>query len=163
MTNPRPHHYRFAHRELPRHLLKFGPQVTSPAPNGGSLVPAFTKLWNSFGETLPPEDRLPSNGLDCRHVEVEGTRLLLVTLPTPAGTTEAYFCASVLPKGANAVRYLTLEHAINPFDGSPGTVLGEWTTESHLNHGPGPSPVADLFVASVVQLVAPKKRGFWRR
>ncbi|MFD5465440.1 hypothetical protein ACFWIQ_21800 [Kitasatospora sp. NPDC127059] len=163
MTNPRPHHYRFVHRELPRHLLEFGPQLASPAPNGGSLVPAFTKLWDSLGETLPPEDRLPSHGLDCRHLEADGHRLLLVTLPTPAGSTEAYFAAVILPRGAKTVRYLTLEHAINPFDGTPGTVLGEWTTQGHLNHGQGPSPVDELFVAAVIELTAPKKRPFWRR
>lgn len=163
MTDPRPHHYRFAHRELARQLLEFGPQVTSPSPSGKSLLPALVQLWDTLGETLPPEDRLPSHGLDSRHLEVDGHRLLLVTLPTPAVTPEAYFAAAVLPQGAKAIRYLTLEHAVNPFDGTPGTVLGEWTTQNHLNHGQGPSPAADHFVTAVIQLTAPKKRGFWRR
>ncbi|MFG3225386.1 hypothetical protein ACGF07_11500 [Kitasatospora sp. NPDC048194] len=163
MTDPRPHHYRFVHRVLSRQVLEFGPRVTTPAPDGGSLLPVLTGIWDDLGQSLPPEDRLPSHGLDCRHLATDDHTMLLVTLPAPVGATEAHFAAAVHPRGAKAVRYLTLEHALNPFDGSVGTVLGEWTTESHLNHGPGPSPVAELFVAAVAELTAPKKRGFWRR
>lgn len=163
MTDPRPHHYRFVHRELARQVLEFGPRVATPTPDGGSLLPVVTQIWDDLGASLPPEDRLPGHGLDCRHLSVDGHHMLLVTLPTPTGATEAHFVAAVQPQGSRVVRYVTLEHAFSPFDGSPGTVLGEWTAESHLNHGPGPSPVAELFVAAVVQLVTPRKRGFWRR
>ncbi|MFD7592555.1 hypothetical protein ACFV6D_05910 [Kitasatospora sp. NPDC059812] len=162
MTEPRPHHYRFVHRELARQVLEFGPRLTVPDA-GGSLLPVLTGIWDNLGQTLPPEDRLPSHGLDCRHLRADGHPLLLVTLPTPTGATEAHFVAAVHPQGTKTVRYVTLEHALNPFDGSPGTVLGEWSSEGHLNHGEGPSPVAELFVAAVAKLVAPKKRGFWHR
>ncbi|MGA5819449.1 hypothetical protein ACPC54_16535 [Kitasatospora sp. NPDC094028] len=163
MTDPRPHHYRFAHRELARQVLEYGPRLASPTPDGGSLLPVIVGIWEDYGQTLPPEHRLPSHGLDCRHLQIDGHNMLLVTLPTPTGAAEAHFVAAVHPKGTKKVRYLTLEHAVSPFDGSPGTVLGEWDAKGHINYGQGPSPVAELFVAAVIEKVAPKKRGFWRR
>lgn len=161
MTEPRPHHYRFAHRELPRQILEYGPRLASPTPDGGSLLPTVVSIWEDYGQTLPPEHRLPSHGLDCRHLQVDGHNMLLVVLPPPQGAAEAHFVAAVHPKGTKTVRYFTLEHGIHPLDGSIGTILGEWDANGHVNYGPGPSPVAELFVAAVAKKVTRKR--FWQR
>jgi hypothetical protein len=124
-------------------------------------------MWNGFGESLPSEDRLPSDGLSGRLVDHAGHRLLLITLPPPAAAAEAYFAAVVLPQGADTCRFLTLERSVSPLDGSLGTVLGEWSSEGHHNLGQGPEPQPALFLDAVASLLAPasarKPRGLFRR
>ncbi|WP_229927881.1 hypothetical protein [Kitasatospora indigofera] len=128
---------------------------------------SLVAMWNGFGESLPLEDRLPSDGLSGRILDHAGHRLLLVTLPAPAASAEAYFAAVVLPRGVSTCRFLTLEYSVSPIDGTSGTVLGEWSSEGHHNLGQGPEPMPDLFLEAIGRLLEPaqtrKTRGLFRR
>ena len=92
----------------------------------------------------------------------DNTVVGLVIFPPPKGITEAYFVATVyrppvkkkwFSKEKALVRFFTLEHGINS-DGSPRTVLCEWTNdESHLNLGNGPEAIAEAFLKEVYALL----------
>jgi hypothetical protein len=142
---PRRHHYVFAHRELPAAAYRFGADLVAAARDGRlTLGP----VWDRIGAGLP--DPLPSDGLDVAYHELGRYEVLLVTLPSPAGHTEAHFAAILLSTVDGEVRYYTLEDAYSPFDGDRYTVLGEWTADgTHVNHGPGPLPSAELFLAAI--------------
>jgi len=67
---------------------------------------------------------------------------VLVTMPSARSMTEAYF-AAVVVNGDELEHYIVLEYS-RDIDGAPYTVLGEWTTDAHLNLGPGPDEFAFL-------------------
>ncbi|SDT83201.1 hypothetical protein SAMN05216371_8015 [Streptomyces sp. TLI_053] len=152
-NDPRPHHYRFAHKVLADLARDLGPKMLDSEPEQG-FGPALLSLWNGFGERLPAADRLPGGGLRADLITLGRHRLLVVVLPRPAAPAEAYYTAVVQPGGADHCRYLTLELALNPFTGKPYTVLGEWADGSHLNLGPGPAPDLSGFLTAVVDLLA---------
>ncbi|MFJ8043894.1 hypothetical protein ACIRBX_25670 [Kitasatospora sp. NPDC096147] len=152
MAELRAHHYRFAHRVMPRAAVDFGPTMLAEPPAHG-VQRSLESLWDGFGGTLPPEDRLPSDGLSGQHVDRAGHRLLLVTLPEPIAAAEAHFVAVVQVRGEEACRFLTLERSESPVDGSVGTVLGEWSAEGHVNFGAGPAPRPELFLSAIDALL----------
>jgi hypothetical protein len=51
------------------------------------------------------------------------------------------------------VRYLVLEESWSPVR-ADATVLGEWTSDGHVNLGPGPVPDQRAFVQAVRTLLA---------
>jgi hypothetical protein len=143
LDRPRHHHYVFAHRELPSAAFRFGTDLVTAAREGRL---ALATVWDQVGATVPPDDRLPSAGLSVAYHALARHEVALVTLPAPDAPTEAHFVAIA----TEPVRLFTLEDAYSPMDGSRYTVLGEWTENgSHVNHGPGPSPRPDLFLAAV--------------
>lgn len=152
LERPRHHHYVFAHRELPSAAFRFGADLVTAAREGRLTL---ATVWDRVGETVPPDDRLPSDGLDVAYHALAGQDVLLVTLPAPDAPTEAHFVALV----GDPVRFFTLEDAYSPLDGSRYTVLGEWTDSgSHVNHGPGPAPEPGLFLAAIGERLAPTER-----
>ncbi|MER8188282.1 hypothetical protein [Kitasatospora sp. NPDC094015] len=152
-NDPRPHHYRFAHRVLADLARDPGPRMLDADPEY-DFVPGLVSLWKDFGERLPAADRLPSDGLRANLFLLGPHRLLVVELPRPAAPAEAYFTAVVQPGGADHCRYFTLELAVNPFTGETYTVLGEWADGSHLNLGPGPASDLSGFLTAVVDVLA---------
>ena len=80
----------------------------------------------------------------------------IVEMPPPKAFAEAFFTALVAyvdPSGPVPDRssvdahYFTLECGVS-MDGSPRTVLAEWTRDgTHNNFGDGPAPTLDAFVA----------------
>jgi hypothetical protein len=152
LDRPRHHHYVFAHRELPSAAFRFGADLVTAAREGRL---SLDTVWERVGETMPPEDRLPSTGLSAAYHEVDGHGILLVALPAPDAPTEAHLVAVV----GFPARCFTLEDAYSPIDGGRYTVLGEWTESgTHVNHGPGPDPRPDLFLAVVREhLLTPQR------
>jgi hypothetical protein len=145
LDRPRHHHYAFAHRELASAAFRFGADLVTAAQEGRLTL---ATVWDRVGETVPPDDRMPSDGLSSAYHALAGHDVLLVTLPAPDAPTEAHFVAVV----GDPVRFFTLEDAYSPLDGSRYTVLGEWTEGgSHVNHGPGPQPRPDLFLAAIAE------------
>jgi len=112
---PRPHHYAFAHREVPRAAREFGADIVAAAA-AGTLD--LTRVWDGVGGSLPPEERLPSDGLWWRHRETPAGGALLVGLPAPRRPAEAYYLL-VLPP-----RVGTLELGWSPVTEDWYTVLG---------------------------------------
>lgn len=147
LDRPRHHHYLFAHRELASAAHRFGADLVAAARDGRLTL---ATVWDRVGETVPEPERLPSTGLATSHHPLERHEVLLVTLPAPDAPTEAYFTAVTVSTVDGQLRYLTLESAYSPVDGARYTVLGEWTDNgSHINHGAGPEPRPELFLAAV--------------
>lgn len=87
---------------------------------------------------------------------------VLITMPLPQFTTEAYMVLIVLkipieelnPHSENVnVGYYTLEKGINAMTGDDQTVLCEWSGESHLYYGTGPEPTPQSFIEAVSHMI----------
>lgn len=162
MSDPRKHHYIFAHQALPG-LFHANPDKFIELVNqaGPSLI---NEIWQQLAEELEPADRLPADGLGCELKRLSNDTLVaLITLPAPLGMTEAYFIAlayrpevrrNLLFKEKDAiVRFITLENGFT-LDNEPRTVLCEWTKEAHLNRGDGPPPTLEAFSIIVEEILS---------
>ncbi|UGT40001.1 hypothetical protein LTV02_28730 [Nocardia yamanashiensis] len=148
----RAQHYQFAHRLLAHMARSRGAElVKRVAPENWTA--ALTDWWNGLGSTLPAADRLAPTGLSGRLIERDGSRIVLVTLPEPTASPEAYFAAFVVPPEAGECRYYTLEYSVDPLGGEPYTTLGQWSDGSHINMGPGPAPTAEAFLDAIAPRV----------
>jgi hypothetical protein len=96
-------------------------------------------------------DAIPSTGLRYSSHWLGGAHLvILVHLPKPLESTEAYF---ILITTSPAIRYFTLEHSVDE-DGEEGTMCCEWQRSSeHLNHGEGPEPEEHAFLKHVCRIL----------
>jgi hypothetical protein len=148
--DPRPHHYRFAHRWLPGLSHRHGLEILRAAP-ARDLTPALVAMWNDCGERLPVEQRLDPAGLEASYRPDPDAPMIVVTMPAARHMVEAHFAAMALVDGG--MRYLVLEESWSP-EQAVATVLGEWTADgSHLNLGPGPVPDRGEFVRAVLTAV----------
>jgi hypothetical protein len=150
--------YVFAHLMLPQ-VVHDDPEKARAllsGPEGGGFL-AF--LWHRVSERLPEEERAPPEGLrSSRHAEPNGTVIVLVTMPPPQRSPEAYFAAVVFTPGPRkllffrhppTVKYLTLELG-HTMGGETRTVLCGWSKDgTHYNMGDGPPPESDAFLARV--------------
>ncbi len=147
MVLPRTQHYVFAHRMLPTLFFEEPAMFIATFEKGGNKFLHF--LWNLLGDEA---SELAAESLDYQIKRLENnTTIALITLPPPQAMTEAYFVAAVFRPQGN--RFITLEYSFNFIEGSPITVLGEWTTTSHLNLGDGPEPTLEAFFEKVVNLI----------
>ncbi|WP_189033245.1 hypothetical protein [Nocardia rhizosphaerihabitans] len=149
MAEPRTHHYQFAHQVLPNLAQRLGARMVTDEPPHG-YTEQLKYLWDSIGERLAAEDRLPSDGIAGRRIDADGFQLLLVELPAPAAAAEAHFVAVVLPENSDDVRVFTLERAtFQSADRNDATMLGSWANRSHFNLGPGPHPDPAAFITAI--------------
>lgn len=137
---PRPRHYGFAHGKL-RMLLRTGSVVWPmfrDAKSEAELNLLVDKAWEgeegaSDAGAYPwkPTGRTIDGGV-------------LIRMPPPEGTTEAYFIAALETEseGEKKVRYFTLEKSLL------GAVLCEWTDSIHANMGDCPTD-EEGFLAAV--------------
>jgi hypothetical protein len=93
----------------------------------------------------------------------DGVRMGVLTLPMPRAPTEAWFAAVVGSASDPAyLRYLLLEQGESGPEGSPSTVLTEWSSTTHRNYGAGPPSTANLandrgaFLDRVAQICSKK-------
>jgi hypothetical protein len=148
---PHRHHYLFAHRELPMAAFRYGEDLVRVA-RGGNLAEGLAKLWVDLGTALPPDDRLPADGLGATWHDAGENEIILVRMPPPGGVTAAPLAAIVVPKAGGTVRYLVLERSAPDAAGQPTTVLGEWLPGGdHVNLGTGPPPEPEPFLGAVAQ------------
>jgi hypothetical protein len=128
--------------------------------NGSTFLEYF---WNECGKHIAEEQRLDPEGLGCNIYPLDDDIVAAcITLPQPTEMPEAYYIAFVhrpasedpLDSKRVFTRYFTLEYG-QRIDGSPRTVLCEWTADgSHLNYGDGPPPQMDLFINSIESLLS---------
>jgi len=78
---------------------------------------------------------------------------VLVTFPAANHAAEAFYAVIAPLDPAESRRYITLEFSWNVLTDHPTTVIGEWRTGSHLNHGPGPEAAKSTFLARVQELL----------
>lgn len=152
----RPQHYHFVHRFLPGQL-EFGAKtvVERLLENPGRYLNYY---WSSSMEEIGIDQQksLPSDGLECFPIQLDDTRHgVLIQLPEPKNTNEAYFAAIVITKSSenfDEFRYFTLEYS-KGFDGFLRTVLCEWKDGTHFNYGDGPPPQSAAFIESLKRLL----------
>jgi len=150
---PRPHHYAFAYRALPRPLLTAQVGRTWMSLLAGPAGPLLLRRsWTDVGDALPPEDRLASDGFTTTVHEITGGLVLVVlTLPPAVVELEAHFVAVVAARdGWSPQRVLTLENGSNALTGGPATYIGALRPDgSRVAHGKGPEPHEAAFAAAV--------------
>lgn len=153
---PRPHHYLFAHRVLPKLALKHGAKMLEMAKEA-RLTPALERTWDDAGSGVPKDDRLGHDGLESSVHRLQAADLVLIRLPPAQHAAEAHFVAITIPSPNDtgqprAVRYFALEFGWQMND-QPRTVLCEWVERSHVNMGDGPPVRASAFIAAVAEVL----------
>lgn len=177
---PRCVHYQFAHVAL--RTLVFEERRLAPA------------LWHSDNPAAILDDIAVQVDRACRRMSGEGGNLraeqlrvskreigqhpcVIVEMPEPIATTEAFMLAIVLLDDAeldddaddegddededddeggaardSRCRYFTLEYSA--LRSEPHTVLAEWTAQgSHMNLGGGPPPSVEAFAGELAKLL----------
>jgi len=141
---PRPHHYGFAYDVLPRTLLTAQVGRTWMSLLSGPAAPLLLRrVWDDLGETLAPEDRLPSDGFAAVvQAMTNDLALVVVTLPPATIELEAHFVAIVAEQeGWSPLRYLTLESGVDVLTGEPATYIAALRPGgSRHAFGEGPEP-----------------------
>jgi hypothetical protein len=108
---------------------------------------ALVETWDKVGELLPPQERLPAEGL-CASLHTTADReIIVVTMPTVKHAAEAYFVAIVI-SGDELAAYYVLEHSWTTRD-EPRTALCAWEERGHINMGDGPLPEPEAFLTAV--------------
>jgi hypothetical protein len=162
-TEPRDHHYVFAHytvREVcEQDPLQFFSIVASPE------QPKFLAwLWELTAKrTGTPLSEVDTAALSVTTGRVKDCPAIIFKMPPPEASAEAHFVAVVLtsspePGGAGGeasraqFRYFTLEYGKN-FDGAARTVMCEWADGAHRNFGDGPAATIEDLIGAVERLI----------
>lgn len=166
MLEPRCVHYQFAHVAL-RGLVFREPRLATAlweledcSALLDDIAAQVTRVCESRGqggELCAADLRVSKRRLGCNPC-------VIIELPEPRATTEAYMVAIIQQRDLDApgpaddepsewaCRYFTLE--FSEHREAPHTMLGEWTDQgSHLNMGGGPEPEVEAFVAQLATFV----------
>ena len=157
---PRCAHYQFAHVAL-RTLLFGDPRLAAAL---WGLAQPERLLADIVGQVnraceQGPGEALASEDLTLHRLTIGKKPCVVIEMPEPRATTEAFMVAIVQRRDASArgdnaaeCRYFTLEYSEHR--SAPQTVLGEWTEQgSHLNMGGGPEPTVEAFVGALAPMV----------
>ncbi len=154
-------HYVLAHYALRQIALsdplQFLDVVTSS--NAGPFLAAiFQSVEERSGQKFP----FRSSDLSIHSVRIKNFPSVVIQLPEPQETAEAFMVALVItmapsPQSAisnqqSVARYFTLEKGFTLTD-EARTVLAEWTTDRHSNYGDGPVATVDAFCKAISQHV----------
>jgi hypothetical protein len=160
---PRCVHYQFAHVAL--RTLAFEDsrlalalwELEDPRPLLDDIAVQVERACRSEGDS----GKLRAEQLQVTKREIGRRPCVIIQLPDPIATTEAYMIAIVHLRDLVDARtddreaerrYFTLEYSAHRT--APHTVLGEWTAQaSHINLGAGPEPTVDAFVAELAKLL----------
>lgn len=162
-------HYIFAHQFLPSQMFADPLAVLTPMISPTGFSPEgrehLLRLWEAAGEGFAAKDLVAPDELTYS-MEVLGhpnSTAYFITLPPPVKKTEAHFALMVFDgpglccDAVRHLRYFVLEHYGNK-DGAPKTQLTEWVPKEdgslkHVDHGTGPLPDKDAFMASVQDII----------
>jgi hypothetical protein len=159
-SDPRPHHYAFAHRVLPALFLDDPDDFLSVmlGPSGPSLV---AELWSRVGEREAPDAILPSNGLCAEEISCDGRTGALITLPEARGMAEAHFIVLLGPSVDDEPRFFVLEKTEmeSRWDGGgERAVLCEWLAgRNRRNHERIIPPVRAIFLNEVASQLSEER------
>ena len=125
----RGHHYFFAHQVLPAVFFHNPENFVSRLRREGDGV--LLESWERVGRKLEDAVRVQPAGLTHKIRDIEGeTTVVLITMPKPRVSPEAYCVAAVLQRASRlrtTTRFFTLESR-QPGDG-PEPLLCEWTPD----------------------------------
>jgi hypothetical protein len=151
---PRQHHYEFAHVVLRAIVFRAGAYLLELAAKG-ALTAVVHESWERIAEGLPPERRLPADGLRGDRVDTPELAAAVITLPSAAHIAEAHYVALVAdPVDPTRLDFFTLEHTWTT-DDRPATMLGRWTRDGrHLELGDGPAVDPHQFLDAIARVYA---------
>lgn len=158
VTEPRRHHYEFAHVALPAFAFE-GPADMLEVLGGPDAAEFLALLWKRVGEELPGRERLPVDGLGHRVWRGDDQVYVVVTLPKPLVAGEAWCVALFFETDREPprLRYFALEFGTGE---PPGTTVAEWNDEPERQElGAGPVPDAEAFYTYLSGLLAPHEDG----
>lgn len=149
---PRQHHMQMKYllaqmaiQNPERFFATFGP---------GGEAAYLSDLWTAMGQSLPPNQQIPSAGAAVWHRPAgEGPEVIVLTLPPPTARNEAHFVAATRPADG-VCRVFCLERADMQSTGEEFTILSELAANGHSNWGPGGEPIAEEFAEVVSRVVA---------
>ena len=125
MLSPR---YLAEHLILPRYLREQGGAAALNAIDGRD-ADFFIPVWAEAGFRFTPR---------MVHTANQDFRVGVITLPQPREDTEGYLAAIVgRVSDPSEWGYFVLESSTS-LDGTPRTVVGEWSGSKHANFGSGP-------------------------
>ena len=155
------HHYVLAHYALRQMALDKPLQYLAvlASPDADRFI---ASLFESVCEQLKQPPDFGADAVIAHHVHIKEYPCAIIEMPQPKDTTEAYFTALVAfaklndkappdPENVSA-RYFTLELGFS-LDGTPRTVLAEWSKDRHINYGDGPKPTVEAFAGSIEGLI----------
>ncbi|MCI0485291.1 MAG: hypothetical protein L0229_01695 [Blastocatellia bacterium] len=161
LSNPRPHHYVFAHQAV-KGMVKGDPlQFFSIIASEGQRD-FLDWIWDFVCEHLSGEDPggLSASDINAATCSIKTYPAVIISMPEPRAIAEAHFIAIVLTgELSEAVasdqiefRYFTLECGTH-MDGTERTVMCEWSGDTHMNFGDGPEPDLRKFAEVVEKMI----------
>ena len=145
-------HYLFCHRILPQMIQTTGGSEIWEILKSDKADAFLEFVWNQISQKDGVK-WLDPKGLCGSTFQADSLELIIITLPQPTATPEAYFVAVARhPKDhPSDLRYFTLEASF--VDDLPRrTVFGEWTKNGHINYGSGPEPDVQAFISRIRQI-----------
>ncbi|WP_431686596.1 hypothetical protein [Hahella sp. NBU794] len=161
LSDPRPHHYMFAHIAMRKFCESDPLQLFAliPTEERSHLVDF---LWSKVCENCDAEGKadFDPGDIEFATLRVKEYPTILMKMPEAKAVAEAMLVAIVLTAGPDMnvengkppFRYFTLEHGVST-EGGLRTVMCEWRGDSHANMGDGPEPEASAFLQRVESLV----------
>ena len=132
--------------------------VVTSANAGPFLAAIFQSIEERSGQKFP----LRSSDLSIHSVRIKNFPSVVIQLPEPQETAEAFMVALVITMAPSAqsatstpqsvARYFTLEKGFTLTD-EARTVLAEWIRDRHSNYGDGPVATVDAFCQAISQHV----------
>src|SRR5262245_33286090 len=152
LAEPRVHHYVFAHQVI-REVCVSDPLQFFAVMASNEQAKFVAWMWK---EAERHAKQGPA-GASIKDVKVDTGRIkdlpaVIMPMPATRAMAEAHIIAVVLTGKPTqeapqpSVRYFTLEDG-ERHDGTPRTVLCEWTAKGHANYGDGPQATVQAFVA----------------
>jgi hypothetical protein len=130
-------HYRFAYNDLRRRVFERTDEIRSALASEPEAYLSW--LWHG----CPQSAAAPVEGLTARSFSHQGQPAVLIALPPPQQTPEAYFVLILFGKeGPDIYALEKTESVFFP----EGTVLGRLYADRHENLGPGCAPDPDEFL-----------------
>ena len=153
-ARPRAQHYDFAHKLLPYIAIHEADDlIADVAARGDKAIEHLYAIMHTHN-VADPKERIDPKEIHWSLRKVgDWNTAVVITMPTPAVTPEAYFVAVIScmnPGGTppSTGRCFCLELTTDE-DGKPAAVLCEWIGKSHRNYGRFVEPNEDDFVGAI--------------
>ncbi len=152
MVQSRIQHYKFAHKVLKDAFFEDRVSLVETILNSeDDLRGLWYAVGKYYAEHYEGIEELDGSDLSIVVKEFEDKFFIMIQMPIPIESPEAYFVGLVIPlKNINEARYITLEYGEE--DNFKYTVLCEWTEDTHLNLGEGCEPTMVHFKDTLIGL-----------
>lgn len=147
-------HYKFAHEILRDYFFKDRNTLLDSLLSSEDILRSFwTDVGKYYAENFEGVEELDGSEIRISHMEYSDTHFVIIQLPQPEQSPEAYFIGLILPHNNEGDgRYITLEYGDDEEVGKY-TVLCEWNREAHRNFGVGCHPTKKDFQDTLIALV----------